>query len=160
MNFEVVDLFIFVMEVIFYDFFIFKICIYLVFVVINYLYVVGLWSDKVYKEVKKYCKFNFVWFGKLEKYMRLLLVLEYKFILGVKYVYICVNEIIQGVEFKDYFKVDGDIVLVVDVLFNFCFKFIDVLKFGVIYGGVQKNIGFVGVVIVIVCKDLFGKVQV
>lgn len=41
---------------------------------------------------------------------------------------------------------------------NILFKLIDVSKYGVIYVGVQKNIGLLGLLFVIVCDDLIGKV--
>lgn len=121
--------------------------------------VTGSWSDKAYKEAQKYCKANLAWSGKSEKYTRLPSASEYKLTPGAKYVHICANETIQGVEFKDYPEVDGDTILVADVSSNFCSKPIDVSKFGVIYGGVQKNIGPAGVAIAIVRKDLLGKAQ-
>lgn len=121
--------------------------------------VTGSWSDKSYKEAKKYCKANLVWSGKSEKYTRLPSASEYKLTPEAKFVHICANETIQGVEFKDYPEVDGDTILVADVSSNFCSKPIDVSKFGVIYGGVQKNIGPAGVAIAIVRKDLLGKAQ-
>jgi phosphoserine aminotransferase len=123
------------------------------------MYIAGSWSDKAYKEAQKYCKANLAWSGKSEKYTRLPSASEYKLTPGAKYVHICANETIQGVEFKDYPEVDGDTILVADVSSNFCSKPIDVSKFGVIYGGVQKNIGPAGVAIAIVRKDLLGKAQ-
>jgi phosphoserine aminotransferase len=74
-------------------------------------------------------------------------------------VHICANETIHGVEFKEYPKVGEDTILVADVSSNFCSKPIDVSKFGIIYGGVQKNIGPAGVAIVIIRKDLLGNAQ-
>ena len=69
------------------------------------------------------------------------------------YVYICENETIYGTH---YHKLPdtGDVPLVSDVSSCFLSEPIDVSKYGVIYGGVQKNIGPAGVVIVIVREDL------
>lgn len=49
--------------------------------------------------------------------------------------YYCINEIILGVEIKDILNV-GNVVLVVDMLFNIFLSKIDISKFGVIYVGV------------------------
>ena len=69
------------------------------------------------------------------------------------YVYICENETIYGTH---YHKLPdtGDVPLVSDVSSCFLSEPIDVSKYGLIYGGVQKNIGPAGVVIVIVREDL------
>lgn len=69
------------------------------------------------------------------------------------YVYICENETIYGTH---YHKLPdtGDVPLVADVSSCFLSEPIDVSKYGVVYGGVQKNIGPAGVVIVIVREDL------
>ena len=69
------------------------------------------------------------------------------------YVYICENETIYGTH---YHKLPdtGDVPLVSDVSSCFLSEPIDASKYGVIYGGVQKNIGPAGVVIVIVREDL------
>lgn len=67
--------------------------------------------------------------------MMILDVKDWKFIEGFKFVYICFNEIIGGVEFKEVSDV-GNRVFVVDMFFNYLFKLIEVEKYGIIYGGV------------------------
>ena len=69
------------------------------------------------------------------------------------YVYICENNTIYGTEYKELPNTKGHI-LVADVSSNFLSRPVDVTKYGVIYGGVQKNIGPAGVTIVIIRKDL------
>ena len=69
------------------------------------------------------------------------------------YVYICENNTIYGTEYKKLPNTKGH-VLVADVSSNFLSRPVDVEKYGVIYGGVQKNIGPAGVTIVIIRKDL------
>lgn len=120
--------------------------------------VTGSWGDKAYKEAQKYCKANLSFTGKPGKYTNLPSESEIKLTPGAKFVHICANETIQGVEFKEYPNV-GDAILVADMSSNFCSKPVDVSKFGIIYGGVQKNIGPAGVVIVIIRKDLLGNAQ-
>ncbi len=69
------------------------------------------------------------------------------------YVYICENNTIYGTKFKELPNTKGKI-LVSDVSSCFLSEPVDVTKYGVIYGGVQKNIGPAGVVIVIIREDL------
>ena len=69
------------------------------------------------------------------------------------YVYICENNTIYGTKYKTLPNTKGKI-LVSDVSSCFLSEPVDVTKYGVIYGGVQKNIGPAGVVIAIVREDL------
>ena len=69
------------------------------------------------------------------------------------YVYICENNTIYGTKFPELPNTKGKI-LVADVSSCFLSEPVDVTKYGVIYGGVQKNIGPSGVQIVIVREDL------
>lgn len=69
------------------------------------------------------------------------------------YVYICENNTIYGTKFKELPNTKGK-TLVADVSSCFLSEPVDVTKYGLIYGGVQKNIGPAGVVIVIMRKDL------
>lgn len=69
------------------------------------------------------------------------------------YVYICENNTIYGTKFKTLPNTKGH-TLVADVSSCFLSEPVDVTKYGVIYGGVQKNIGPAGVVIVIIREDL------
>ena len=69
------------------------------------------------------------------------------------YVYICENNTIYGTKFKTLPNTKGH-TLVADVSSCFLSEPVDVGKYGVIYGGVQKNIGPAGVVIVIIREDL------
>jgi phosphoserine aminotransferase len=69
------------------------------------------------------------------------------------YVYICENNTIYGTKFKQLPNTKGH-VLVADVSSCFLSEPVDVTKYGIIYGGVQKNIGPAGVVIVIIREDL------
>lgn len=69
------------------------------------------------------------------------------------YVYICENNTIYGTKFHELPDTKGK-TLVADVSSCFLSEPVDVTKYGVIYGGVQKNIGPAGVVIVIIREDL------
>ena len=69
------------------------------------------------------------------------------------YVYICENNTIYGTKFKTLPDTKGKI-LVADQSSCFLSEPVDVSKYGVIYAGVQKNVGPAGVVIAIVREDL------
>ena len=71
------------------------------------------------------------------------------------YVHICSNETIGGVQY--HFVPDvGDVPLVADVSSDILSRPLDVSRFGLVYGGAQKNIGPAGLTIVIVRRDLLG----
>lgn len=69
------------------------------------------------------------------------------------YLYICENNTIYGTKFKTLPNTKGHI-LVSDVSSCFLSEPIDVSKYGIVYGGVQKNIGPAGMAIVIIREDL------
>ena len=69
------------------------------------------------------------------------------------YVYICENNTIYGTKFKELPNTKG-IDLVADVSSCFLSEPVDVSKYAVIYGGVQKNVGPAGCVIAIIREDL------
>ncbi len=69
------------------------------------------------------------------------------------YVYICENNTIYGTKYKKLPNTKGKI-LVSDVSSCFLSEPIDVTKYGVVYGGVQKNVGPAGCVIAIIREDL------
>ena len=69
------------------------------------------------------------------------------------YVYICENNTIYGTKFKTLPNTKGK-TLVADVSSCFLSEPMDVTNYGVVYGGVQKNIGPAGVVIAIIREDL------
>eukprot|EP00262_Sarcandra_glabra_P021651 TRINITY_DN9268_c0_g1_i1.p1 TRINITY_DN9268_c0_g1~~TRINITY_DN9268_c0_g1_i1.p1 ORF type:complete len:369 (+),score=53.56 TRINITY_DN9268_c0_g1_i1:51-1109(+) len=122
--------------------------------------VTGSWGDKAYKEAQKYCKPSLIWSGKSEKYTKIPSFDEIEQNPDAKYLHICANETIHGVEFKNYPVPKGkDTVLVADMSSNFCSKPVDVSRFGLIYAGAQKNVGPSGVTIVIIRKDLIGNAQ-
>ncbi|XP_004509428.1 phosphoserine aminotransferase 2, chloroplastic-like [Cicer arietinum] len=122
--------------------------------------VTGSWSDKAFKEAQKYCKPNVIWSGKSEKYTKIPSFDDLKQNPEARFLHICANETIHGVEFKNYpTPKNQNGILVADMSSNFCSKPVDVSKFGLIYAGAQKNVGPSGVTIVIVRNDLIGNAQ-
>ena len=69
------------------------------------------------------------------------------------YVYICENNTIYGTKFKELPNTKGKD-LVADVSSCFLSEPVDISKYAIMYGGVQKNIGPAGVVIAIIREDL------
>ncbi|KAL5063591.1 hypothetical protein RYX36_025328 [Vicia faba] len=122
--------------------------------------VTGSWSDKAFKEAQKYCKPNVIWSGKSEKYTKVPSFDDLKQNPEARFLHICANETIHGVEFKNYPTPNNKSgILVADMSSNFCSKPVDVSKFGLIYAGAQKNVGPSGVTVVIVRNDLIGNAQ-
>ncbi|MFZ5661448.1 MAG: 3-phosphoserine/phosphohydroxythreonine transaminase [Pseudomonadota bacterium] len=72
---------------------------------------------------------------------------------GAAYVHITANETIHGVEFRGAPEV-GEVPLVADFSSSIASEPIDVSRYGVIYAGAQKNLGPVGITVVIVRRDL------
>ncbi len=74
------------------------------------------------------------------------------------YVHITANETIHGIEFRpawgDTAPETGDVPLFADFSSSIASEPIDVSRYGLIYGGAQKNLGPVGVTVVIVRRDL------
>ena len=75
---------------------------------------------------------------------------------GAAYFHYTPNETIHGVEFHGVPEV-GTVPLVADFSSSLLSHRVDVSRFGVIYGGAQKNLGPAGVTIAIVRKDLLGR---
>ncbi|KAH9662423.1 Cyclin-B2-2 [Citrus sinensis] len=122
--------------------------------------VTGSWGDKAFKEAQKFCNPQVIWSGKAEKYTKIPNFDALEQNPDAKYLHICANETIHGVEFKEYPSAKNSTgILVADMSSNFCSKPVDVTRFGVIYAGAQKNVGPSGVTIVIVRKDLLGNAQ-
>ena len=71
----------------------------------------------------------------------------------VDYLYICENNTIYGTKYKKLPNAKGH-TLIADFSSCFLSEPVDVTKYGIIFGGVQKNIGPAGVVIVIIRDDL------
>lgn len=77
---------------------------------------------------------------------------------AARYVHLCTNETIHGIEVQDESQLPLTAApLVADMSSHILSRAIDVSRFGLIYAGAQKNIGPSGLVIVIVREDLVGR---
>ena len=75
----------------------------------------------------------------------------------VDYFHITTNNTIYGTEIREDF--DSPVPLIADMSSDIMSRPIDIKKYGIIYGGAQKNVGPAGVAFAIVRKDILGKVS-
>lgn len=113
----------------------------------------GSWSKKAYKEATLFGDAHCVASSEDENFSYIPDVDSLDLDPEADYVYICENETIYGTHYHKLPET-GDVPLVADVSSCFLSEPVDVSKYGLIYGGVQKNIGPAGVVIVIIREDL------
>ena len=115
--------------------------------------ITGQWAKKAYEEAKKYGKVNAVASSADKTFSYIPDCSDLPISQDADYVYICENNTIYGTKFHQLPNTKGK-TLVADVSSCFLSEPVDVSRYGVIYGGVQKNIGPAGVVIVIIREDL------
>ncbi|MBP3304896.1 MAG: 3-phosphoserine/phosphohydroxythreonine transaminase [Oscillospiraceae bacterium] len=115
--------------------------------------VTGQWAKKAWQEAKLYGQANAIASSADQNFSYIPDCSDLPVSENADYVYICENNTIYGTKFKQLPNTKGK-PLVADVSSCFLSEPVDVTKYGVIYGGVQKNIGPAGVVIVIIREDL------
>ncbi len=116
----------------------------------------GEWSKKSIQEAGKYCRANVIASSADRKFTYVPPQSSWTPDPDAAYVHVCTNETIGGVE---YFWVpeSGDVPLVADMSSHILSRPIDVSRYGVIYGGAQKNIGPAGLTFAIVRDDLLDR---
>ena len=115
--------------------------------------VTGQWAKKAYEEAKIYGKANKIATSEDKTFSYIPDCSDLPISDDADYVYICENNTIYGTKFHTLPNTKGKD-LVSDVSSCFLSEPVDVSKYALIYGGVQKNVGPAGVVIVIVREDL------
>ena len=115
--------------------------------------ITGQWAKKAWQEAQKYGKANAIASSADKTFSYIPDCSDLPISEDADYVYICENNTIYGTKYWQLPNTKGKI-LVSDVSSCFLSEPVDVSKYGVIYGGVQKNIGPAGVVIVIIREDL------
>ncbi len=115
--------------------------------------VTGQWAKKAYQEAQKYGEAHCVASSADETFSYIPDCSDLPIDENADYVYICENNTIYGTKFKNLPNTKGKL-LVADISSCFLSEPIDVSKYGIVYGGVQKNVGPAGVVIVIIREDL------
>ena len=118
--------------------------------------VTGSWSKRSVEDANAYGKINVVASSEADNFTHVPEYSSWKMNKNAAYLHICTNETINGVEF-DGLPDAGDVPIVADMSSHILSRPVDVSKYGVIYGGAQKNIGPAGLCIVIVREDLLGK---
>jgi phosphoserine aminotransferase len=116
----------------------------------------GEWSKKSIKEAGKYCTVNVAASAEDQQFTYVPARETWKLTRDAAYVHVCTNETIGGVEYQWTPDV-GDVPLVSDMSSHILSRVIDVSKYGVIYGGAQKNMGPAGLTLVIVRDDLLDR---
>ncbi len=115
--------------------------------------VTGQWAKKAYQEAQKYGKAVKIASSEDATFSYIPDCSDLPIDDDADYVYICENNTIYGTKYKTLPNTKGK-PLVADVSSCFLSEPVDVSKYGVIYGGVQKNVGPAGVVIAIIREDL------
>ena len=115
--------------------------------------VTGQWAKKAAKEAEKYGEVRVIASSEDETFSYIPDCSDLPVSEDADYVYICENNTIYGTKFQELPNTKGK-TRVADVSSCFLSEPVDVTKYGVIYGGVQKNIGPAGVVIAIIREDL------
>lgn len=113
----------------------------------------GSWSNKAYNDAVKVGNINVLYDGKDNGYTTLPEAKTIKPSENSSYVYLCANETIGGIEWQS-FPETGTVPLISDMSSDILSRPVDVNKFGMIYGGVQKNLGPAGAVFVIIKHSL------
>ena len=115
--------------------------------------ITGQWAKKAYAEAKIYGTANAIASSADQTFSYIPDCSDLPISENADYVYICENNTIYGTKFKQLPNTKGK-TLVADVSSCFLSEPADITKYGIMYGGVQKNIGPAGVVIVIIREDL------
>ena len=115
--------------------------------------VTGHWGKTAIKQARPYVDVNIAATSEAGGFRDLPARADWQLSPDAAYVHITANETIHGVEFRDIPDV-GDVPLVADFSSSIASEPLDVSKFGVIYAGAQKNLGPVGVTVVILRRDL------
>lgn len=115
--------------------------------------VTGQWAKKAWQEAQKYGKANKIASSEDKTFSYIPDCSDLPISPDADYVYICENNTIYGTKFKKLPNTKGKL-LVADISSCFLSEPVDVTKYGILFGGVQKNVGPAGMVIAIVREDL------
>ncbi|MCD7818338.1 MAG: 3-phosphoserine/phosphohydroxythreonine transaminase [Lachnospiraceae bacterium] len=115
--------------------------------------ITGQWAKKAWQEAQKYGTANAVASSADKTFSYIPDCSDLPISDNADYVYICENNTIYGTKYKKLPNTKGKL-LVSDVSSCFLSEPVNVSDYGIIYGGVQKNIGPAGMVISIIREDL------
>ncbi len=117
--------------------------------------VTGNFSNIAYKEAKKYGTVNLAASSEDRNHTYIPAQDQLKLDPGASYFHYCANNTIYGTEWQ-YIPDTGDVPLVCDMSSDFLSRAVDVSRYGIIYGGAQKNLAPAGLTVVIIRDDLLG----
>jgi phosphoserine aminotransferase len=121
--------------------------------------VTGSWSQKSIKEARRYCDARLAASNEDTGFTTLPAPSSWKLSAGARYVHVCSNETIHGVEFQqlpDLRALGCDAPLVIDFSSHVASRPVDWSRVGLAFGGAQKNLGPAGVTLVVAREDLLG----
>lgn len=114
----------------------------------------GVWASKAIKEAKLFGEVNVIASSKDKNYSYY--PKGYEIPKDVDYFHITTNNTIYGTEIR--YDIDSPVTLIADMSSDIMSRPVDVSKYGMIYGGAQKNVGPAGVTFIIIREDILGKV--
>ena len=117
--------------------------------------VTGNFSKLAYKEALKYGEISVAATSEDENHTYIPAQSQLKLDPKASYFYYCANNTIYGTEWQ-YVPDTGDVPIVCDMSSNFLSRPVDVSKYGIIFGGAQKNLAPAGLTIAVVREDLAG----
>lgn len=117
--------------------------------------ITGQWAKKAYAEAARYGNANVVASSADKTFSYIPKLDPSTFTKDADYFHICMNNTIYGTKWHTLPET-GNVPLVADISSCMLSEPIDVTKFGVLYGGAQKNVAPAGLTIVIIRKDLIG----
>jgi phosphoserine aminotransferase len=113
----------------------------------------GHWGKTALKQVRPYVTANVAASSEADGFRTIPARADWRLTPGAAYVHITANETIHGVEFTDIPET-GDVPLFADFSSSIASEPLDVSRFGVVYAGAQKNLGPVGITVLIVRRSL------
>ncbi len=115
----------------------------------------GSWSIRSIAEARRYCTVHVAASAESNGYTAIPPRADWRLDPDAAYVHICANETVNGIEYH-WTPDTGQVPLVADMSSNILSRPVDVSRYGLIYGGAQKNVGPAGLTFVIVRDDLLG----
>ncbi len=121
--------------------------------------VTGSWSQKSFKEARKYCQPHLAASNEADAHTSLPAPGSWQLSAEAQYVHLCSNETIHGVEvheLPDLKALGSNATLVIDFSSHVASRSVDWSRVGLAFGGAQKNLGPAGLTLVVVREDLLG----
>jgi phosphoserine aminotransferase len=120
--------------------------------------ITGQWAKKAFQEAQKYGEAKAVASSADKTFSYIPKLDKSEFTPDADYFYICMNNTIYGTVYHEL-PDTGDVPLIADISSCFLSEPLDVSRFGMLYGGAQKNVAPAGLVIAIIREDLLGNAR-